>query len=96
MSALMISTITVKDAAKFQEYLAKTQEVAQTFGAELVFRGKLDRVLNGNGGHQIVVVAKFPSAEKLNAWFDSPEYQLLIPLREEGAHMNMTAYDAIG
>lgn len=96
MSALMISTITVKDPAKFQEYLAKTQEVARTFGAEIVFRGKLDRVLNGNGDHQLVVVARFPSAEKLNAWYDSPEYEPLIPLREEGSHMNMTAYDAIG
>ena len=28
MSALMIATIVIKDAEKFQQYLAKTQEVA--------------------------------------------------------------------
>ena len=39
MSALMIATITVKDPEKFQQYLAKTQEVAAPYGAELLFRG---------------------------------------------------------
>ena len=30
----MIATITVKDPEKFQKYLAKTQEVAASYGAE--------------------------------------------------------------
>ena len=95
MSALMISTITVKDPAKFQDYMVKTQDVARPFGAELVFRGKLDRQLSGQGSHQLAVVVSFPSAERLNAWFDSPEYQSLIPLREAAAEMMMTGYEVM-
>ena len=42
MSVLMIARITVKDAEKFQDYLAKTQPIAATYGAELLYRGKVD------------------------------------------------------
>ena len=49
MSALMIATITVKDPAKFQDYIAKTSKVAATFGAELLYRGKIDKSLTGEG-----------------------------------------------
>ena len=45
MSAIMIATITVKDPEKFQQYLARTQEVAAAYGAELLVRGKADRPL---------------------------------------------------
>lgn len=47
MSALMIATITVKNAEKFQVYLAKTQKIAAPYGAELLYRGKAGRGLTG-------------------------------------------------
>ena len=96
MSALMIARITVKDADKFQDYLARTQKVAATFGAELVFRGKVDRALNGSDDHQIAVIAKFPDLEQIDAWFASDAYQPLKALRDEGADMQMTSYQLAG
>lgn len=47
MSALMIAPITVRDPEKFQQYLTKTQEVAAPYGAELLFRGAVDKTLTG-------------------------------------------------
>ncbi len=95
MSALMISQITVTDREAFQQYLEKTQIVASSFGAEMIFRGKLDSVLNGDAvDHSLVVVARFPDAEALKKWFHSPEYEALVPLREAGSHQIMTTYTA--
>ena len=96
MSALMIATITVKDPEKFQQYLAKTQEVAAPYGAELVFRGKVDRSLtNHDKDHGLAVIVRFPSIEKINEWIDSEEYQPLIPLRDEGTDMKMISYEVL-
>ncbi len=93
MSALMIARITVKDAEKFQDYLARTQKVAAPYGAELLFRGRADRALNGANDHQIAVIAKFPSLAKIDEWYDSDAYQPLKALRDEGSDMQMTSYE---
>jgi len=94
MSALMIANITVKNPEKFQLYLSKTQQVASLYGAELLCRGKVDRILTGEtNDHQLTVIVKFPSIEIINEWFDSAEYQSLVSLRKEGTDMKMTSYE---
>ena len=97
MSALMIARVTIKDPEKFQEYIAKTREVAATYGAELVFRAKADRALAGEGkDHDLTIIVRFPSLEKINEWFGSDAYRPLKALREEGADMQMTSYEVMG
>lgn len=96
MSALMIATITVKNPEKFQQYLTKTQKVAAPYGAELLARGKVDRSLTAHvKDHDLTVIVRFPSIEKINEWFDSEEYQQLIPLRNEGTEMKMISYEVL-
>ena len=97
MSALMIARITVKDPAKFQEYLAKTQAVAAPYGAELVHRGKADKALTGESAdHKLAVIVKFPSLAKLDEWYGSDAYQPLKALRDAGTDMRMTSYEVTG
>ena len=97
MSALMIANVTVKDPAKFQEYIAKTTQVAGTFGAELLVRGKADRVLSGESkDHDLTIIVKFPSLEKINEWYGSDAYKPFKTLREEAADMQMTSYEVMG
>lgn len=92
----MIATITVKDPEKFQQYLTKTQKVAASYGAELLFRGKVDRPLTDHDkDHGLAVIVSFPSIEKINEWIVSEEYQPLIPLRDEGTDMKMTSYEVL-
>ena len=94
MSALMIARIIVKDPAKLQEYLAKTQAVAKPFGAELVHRGKVDKALTGEAAdHELAVIVKFPSVAKLDEWYGSDAYQPLKALRDAGADMRITSYE---
>jgi len=96
MSALMIANITVKNPEKFQEYIAKTSKVAATFGAELVYRAKVDKALNGDSyGHGLTIIVKFPSIKKINEWYGSDAYQPLKALREEGADMQITSYEVM-
>ncbi len=94
MSALMIATITVKNPEKFQEYLTKTKEVAASYGAELLYRGKIDKTLTGEDtDHGLTIIVKFPSLDKLHEWHESDAYRPLKALRDEGADMQMTSYE---
>ncbi|WP_282609418.1 DUF1330 domain-containing protein [Pelagibius sp. Alg239-R121] len=96
MSAIMISQIKVTDPEAFQAYLSKTQEIARPYGAELLFRGRMGDVLNGQPeGHHLVVIARFPDAATIQRWHASPEYQALIPLRDQGSSQIMVTYDEI-
>ena len=96
MSAIMISQIKVTDPQAFQSYMAKTQEVAASYNAKLLFRGKMTNILNGNSGaHEMVVIVTFPDMKTLNSWYASAEYQALIPLRDEGSDQLMISYEEI-
>jgi len=96
MSALMIARITVKNPEKFQEYIAKTTQVAKSYGAELLCRGKTDRALNGEStDHGLTIIVKFPSLDKINEWYESDAYQPLKTLRDEGSDMQMTSYEVM-
>lgn len=92
MSALMIARITVKSPEKFKENLAKSKELAAAHGAELLFRGQVDRALNGDNDHTLAIIAQFPSIADINAWYDSPAYQPLKAVRDKGTQMQMTSY----
>ena len=95
MPAYMISQVTVTDKDKFKSYLAQTQPIAAKFGAKPVAMGAGAKTLTGgDDGHQMVFVIEFPSMEQLDAWHHSDEYEAIVPLREEGSHQHMVAYEA--
>ena len=92
-NAYVIGHITVKNQEKWNEYRNKVPVTLEDWGAELIFRGRLCSVLSGNHGHADTVVIRFPNLEALNSWYSSPEYQSLLPLREEAAEIDLLSYE---
>ena len=92
-NAYVIGHITVKDEEKWAEYRSKVPATLNPWGAELVLRGKLCSVLSGNHAHTDTVVIRFPYLGSLKSWYFSPEYQSLIPLRQEAAEMELLSYE---
>jgi uncharacterized protein (DUF1330 family) len=87
MSACVIGHITVKDEEKWAQYRAQVPATLAPWGAELLFRGKVDSVLAGAHPHTDTVVIRFPESAAVAAWYRSPAYQALIPLREQAAEL---------
>ena len=94
MSAFFIATTTIKDPEKFQEYAGKAGATFAAFGGELSARGKAEATLAGQSDHQAAVVVRFPDLASLNSWYQSADYQALIPLRDQAVDMTMVAYSA--
>lgn len=94
--AYVIGHITVKDAARWDEYRSRVPATLAPWGAELVFRGKRLAQLAGSHHHDDTVVIRFPDAAAAAGWYASPAYQALIPLREAAAELELISYEAIG
>ncbi len=87
MSACVIGHITVKDEEKWAQYRALVPATLAAWGGELLFRGTVDSVLAGSHPHTDTVVIRFPDSAAVAAWYRSPAYQALIPLREQAADL---------
>ena len=87
MSACVIGHITVRDEEKWALYRAQVPATLAPWGAELLFRGKVNSVLAGSHPHTDTVVIRFPDSAAVDGWYRSPAYQALIPLREQAADL---------
>lgn len=92
-NAYLIGQITIKDRNKWAEYRSQVTATLEPWDGNLVFRGKLSSVLSGSNQHSDTVVIRFPSLKQLEDWHASPQYQSIIPLRQQAADMNLLAYE---
>lgn len=92
-NAYIIGHITVKDEKKWLEYRSLLPATLGPWGVELIFRGKLSSVLSGDHRHTDTVVIRFPDLQALNDWHSSPQYQAIIPIRQEAADVDLIAYE---
>lgn len=94
MSAFFTATISgIKNEAKFQEYSKSAAATFAPYGGELVLRGRFAKALAGSSDAKMAAVVRFPDLDALNGWYNSTDYQALVPLRDEAADMAITAFD---
>lgn len=84
MAAYLIAFAKVKDAQKLEEYATAARPTLLAAGATVVTRGKFVETLAGTFDADTGFIAKFPSTASARAWYKSPEYQALLPIREKG------------
>ena len=81
--AYMIAETDVADRAAFQKYAEKVPETLAPFRGSFhyVVRGGKTQALEGQPPKSIVVLA-FDSTEKALAWYNSPAYAAIKPIRQ--------------
>ncbi len=82
MSAFVVVDLTPADAEKLQEYSAEAAATVAWHGGEFIAKGPTNP-LNGGTHHQLKVIIQFPDLATAENWYQSDEYQALIPLRDE-------------
>ena len=94
MAAYLIGHITVKDPAPWALYIEGVARSLVPFRGEVLFRGRRAEVLAGEHLHDLTVVIRFADQSVLRQWFESEDYQSLIPLRDRAADVVIVAYEA--
>lgn len=95
MPAYVIVDVDVRDPETYREYRAKAPAtVAASGGRYLVRGGEVVHVEPGWDFHRFVVL-EFPSMEAARAWYASPEYQGILPIRLRSTASRMAFVDGL-
>jgi len=81
----IIAIVNVSDQAKYGEYMKLSPSVIEHFGGRFVARAGNTKVLEGAPVTGRVVIVEFPSFERAEQFYNSPEYQAARKLREGAA-----------
>jgi uncharacterized protein (DUF1330 family) len=84
LPAFYIAEFEVIDREGLKPYSARVSSTLQPFGGRFIVRGGKIAPLEGEPPKGIVVIA-FDSMEKAQAWYDSPAYREIRPIRHKTA-----------
>ncbi len=94
MAAYLIGHITINDSKLWKKYVEGVKDSLALFKAEIMFRGKRANVYAGEHPFHHVVVIAFPDQSAIEQWYQSENYQKLIPIRNKAADVMLISYDA--
>ena len=62
------------------EYMRRIDATLEPFGGVFLVHGATPEVMDGDLPGPVVVI-RFPDVERAQAWYHSPQYQAILPLR---------------
>jgi uncharacterized protein (DUF1330 family) len=88
MAGYVIVDVEVHDPIAYRAYTEQVPATVALYGGRFVVRGGAYETKEGHWQPQRIVVLEFPSMEAAKAWYDSPEYQAILPIRQMHSHCN--------
>ena len=95
MPAYLIVETDITDPEQYEQYKAASPGAIAAHGGRFVVRGGETAVLEGDWNPKRLVVVEFEDLEAAKRFYDSPEYQAAMKLREGAASLNMVAVEGI-
>jgi uncharacterized protein (DUF1330 family) len=83
-SAYYIAEFELTDPEGIRPYSAAVESTFTPFGGRYVVRGGKVTSLEGAPAKRMIMIA-FPSLERAQAWYDSPAYRNILPIRHKSA-----------
>lgn len=81
--AYLVAEVAIHDAETFaKDYAPKVAATVPPYGGRFLAIGGKVMALEGEAPQRFVIIA-FDNVEKARAWYDSPAYQQLIPIRQK-------------
>ena len=92
---MIVEAKTVMDKEGYGEYVRRVPQIVEKFGGKYLARGGKTRVVAGDWAPQRVIIIEFESIDRFNAWWNSPEYRAVAPLREKSALTNAIVVEGV-
>jgi uncharacterized protein (DUF1330 family) len=94
MTAYLISQVEVVDAAAWRRYGEIAAPAIAQYGGEYLVRRAVPEVAEGDwapphADRQQIIVAQFPSLERLHTWYGSPEYAGALAIRKSAVRRRL-------
>ncbi len=89
MVYLIVTIKVVKDGEAFQQYADQVKVLIAKHKGRYLVAERAPEIREGEFPYARIVVVEFPSIEAARDWYDSPEYQAIIPLRRQAFDANI-------
>lgn len=95
MAAYVHASIEVTDPVLYEDYRRQVAATISAYGGRFLVRGGTLEVLEGDAPAGRQVLLEFPDMERLKAWYQSPEYQPLVKLRQSASRGRLVAIQGV-
>ena len=95
MAAYIVAQLKVHDPAMFQRYREAVTPLIDRFGGRYRVRGGELEVLEGDWPLPRLVIIEFQSQDAARLFYESPEYQQILPLRQESARGTVAIVEGV-
>jgi uncharacterized protein (DUF1330 family) len=96
MPVYVIAQGRIEDPEQLGKYVAKAIPTITHHGGKILAFDEMPEVVEGEVGFPRTVILEFASREAFRAWYDSPEYQAILPLRLESTPGTLIVADGVG
>ncbi|MUL49791.1 DUF1330 domain-containing protein [Mycobacterium sp. CBMA293] len=96
MAAYALCELQVDDVDAMRPYLDGVSATIAAYGGRYLVAGVSPEVIEGGAGeYPIKVVLEFASVEAFKTWYDSSEYQAILPHRQRNSTANFYVMDGV-
>jgi uncharacterized protein (DUF1330 family) len=81
MPAYVVVSVDIRDPVRYEDYKTIVPGSLAPYGGRFLVRGGQVHVREGHWNRDRFVILEFPTLERAQAWYDSPEYAKAKALR---------------
>lgn len=85
MIAYIVATVSINDPETYKKYTARTPALVAKHGGKFIARGGDVDTLEGEVFNDRMVIIEFPSKQALQNWYNDPEYQEALLIRQSAS-----------
>ena len=81
MPAYFVVELEITNSTAMEPYRAAVPATIAQYGGRFLTRGGATELVEGGPEPKRIVILEFPDAAAVRRWYDSPEYQKILPMR---------------
>jgi uncharacterized protein (DUF1330 family) len=93
MSALLVADVEVMDPEAYAAYRSANPAIVGKFGGRYLAAGGDVCLLEGDFAPRRTIIIEFPDMAALRAFYESPEYADIRPIRWQSANSRLVAFE---
>lgn len=93
MACYVLAHVTIHDPEAYKEYTSQVPETVAAHGGRFLVRAGRNTVMEGEMPGERHVVIAFPDRKSAEGWYNSPEYQAILPIRQANSRGTLMIID---
>ncbi|MEM7508324.1 MAG: DUF1330 domain-containing protein [Pseudomonadota bacterium] len=91
----VIGQMRITDPQAYERYRLQVMATVEAYGGEFLVRGGAQEVVEGTPPGTRSVILRFASVEVAENWYNSPEYQKILPIRQGASTGALTIVEGV-